>query len=733
MENRASLPGKGASGEEVEFDIRAYWGTIKKRRWVILGTLLTVMAFATAWTIRRARVYQSTASVIIDPQAPNVLGTQHKIVQLGSGEYWGNREYHNTQLRILQSRTLARKVVQKYHFHRDQRVLPNPDPNKTEDELIDAVAGKFETMISVSPAKESRVVEIVIRAGDPKLAAEIANDYADVFIEQNIEVKTSATRGATRWVAKQLDDARSVLNKSENALYEFKRQNTVLSVALEDRQNMISQSLIEFAHAQTETKKTRIDLQARRNAVAPLVDGKHVDSAASYLFEQTTMESLNALRAHYIDERRKLTAFEERYGPKHPEVTAQSVRVNVALADLATEAASVLSAIDAKLKSLIETEQRYTAEVDRLTNEALALNKQEIDYKRLSRDATNAEKIYGVLLTRLNESGLEEQDQANNIHLMEEARVTKTPVEPNLQRALVTGLGLGLLFGFILAFVVEFLDRSVKGQEDIEVTIGLPFLGVVPSVEESVTVSAGGQPEFYIVRHPTSSVAECCRIVRTNIMFCSPDKPLKTMLVTSSNPVEGKTMTVVHLGVVMAQSGHKTVIIDTDMRRPRLHKALRTSNENGISRVIVGESDIDSAVKSTDVPNLFVMPCGPIPPNPSELLQTEKFADLVRRLEQKFDRIIFDSPPILAVTDAALLSHIIDGVVLVVRAGRTTRDAVARAKRLLGSVHANIVGVVLNDVNLKNPHYSGYYHYYHYRYGYHEMPAGASGVKSAES
>lgn len=726
MENRQERS-HVASGATSELDIRSYWHTVKKRRWIILGVLVAVLGGALGWTVRQPRIYQSQALVIIDPQAPNILGTQvQKVVELGSGAYWGNREYYNTQFSIIKGRALARKIVRKYQLHHDRRLLPKYDESMNDDSLVELAAADLQRRLTVTQQKDNRVVAIEATARDPKLAADLANDVADVYIEQNVQVKVDTTQDAAKWITTKLDEAKRTLNDSEGIFYNFRREKNILSVGLEDRQNLIMQGLTEFRHAQTEAERERIDLEAKRNAVASLVAGDVTDAASTKLFGETG--ALDTLRASYMEERRKLRDLEERYGPKHPDVSRQAAHTGTMLADLKDEAKAVMRSIGARVRALSEAEHRYATKVEQLTTEALQLGEHEKEYKQHARDAVNAEKVYGMLLTRLNESGLQEQDRTNNIRYLEEARPGKTPVEPNVKKSLLAGLAFGLMFGLILAFVVEYLDRSVKSQEDIEQAIGVPFLGLVPSVDDTVVASAGGAPEFYIVRHPNSTVAECCRVVRTNLLFCSPDKPLKTLLVTSSNPVEGKTMTVVHIGIVMAQSGHRTLVVDTDMRRPRLHKALRVTNEVGASRVIVGESDIDSAIKSTDVPNLFIMPCGPIPPNPAELIQTEKFTALVRKLEEKFDRVIFDSPPVLAVTDAALLSRVTDGVVLVVRAGRTNRDAVVRAKQILDSVQARLVGAILNDVNLKNPHY--YYHYYHYyQYKYHDVPTAADAVE----
>jgi capsular exopolysaccharide synthesis family protein len=466
-----------------------------------------------------------------------------------------------------------------------------------------------------------------------------------------------------------------------------------------------------------------IELEARRKAVASLIGGEMPDGPAAF---GPHAENVEKLREAYLDERRKLDLAEERYGPKHPEYTYQQARVDSARNDLEREAKTMLRTMDAELHSLKDTEAKYGTEVDRLTQEALRLNEKELEYKRLVREQENANQVYGVLLKRLNESMLQEQDQANNIRLLDPAETPSVAIEPNIRNAAVLTIALALMVSLGLAFFVEFLDRSVKTQEDLEVAAGAPFLGFVPTVMPEGKVGR----ELFVAKHPKSSAAECCRVIRTNILFCSPDKPLRSIMVTSSNPVEGKTMNVVHLGITMAVSGQRTLLVDTDMRRPRLHKALGTANDHGVSRLTVEEGPIEEAVKSTEIPNLWLLPCGPIPPNPAELLQTEKFAALVKRLLEKYDRVIFDSPPILAVTDAAVISRVVDGAVLVVRAGSTGRDAVVRARQRLRSVSAPVIGAILNDVNLKNPHYASYY--YQYQYKYHEAPGKTPATADAD-
>jgi capsular exopolysaccharide synthesis family protein len=293
-------------------------------------------------------------------------------------------------------------------------------------------------------------------------------------------------------------------------------------------------------------------------------------------------------------------------------------------------------------------------------------------------------------------------------------------VKPNVPLLFLFSVALGLVGGLSLAFGLEYMDDTVSSQAEIEERLGLPFLGLLPAIPEDIAPDPLSR-DLHMHRHPNSSVAECCRAIRTNLLFMSPDKPFRTMLVSSSGPREGKSTAVISLGVTMAQSGSRVLIVDTDMRRPRLHKAFGVPNDLGVSSLVVGEGSLDAAVKSTEVANLFVLPCGPIPPNPAELLHTGAFKDLLKSVSAKFDRVILDSPPIGPLTDAVILGTQVDGVVLVLKAGETSREMVKRTARALIDVKARMFGVVLNQADLADPRYGQYYYaYQHYGQVYKE-------------
>jgi capsular exopolysaccharide synthesis family protein len=333
--------------------------------------------------------------------------------------------------------------------------------------------------------------------------------------------------------------------------------------------------------------------------------------------------------------------------------------------------------------------------------------------------------MYGVIAARQKEIDITGPMKTNNVRVLERAIVPGIPVRPRPIQNLLLGLLMGVGVGVGLAFAIEALDNTLKTQADVEQFLGTPVLGLVPIIgaapgAESVQVGDNlRERDLGVFLDPKSVAAECCRSIRTNILFMSPDRPLKIMVVTSPSPQEGKTTTAINLGVTMAEAGGRVLIVDTDMRRPRLHRSFGVPNQTGISSVIVGKATLEEAIKRTDVPNLDVLPCGPVPPNPSELLHTSRFGTVLSDCAKLYDRIILDSPPTSAVTDPAVLGNLADGVVLVIKAGETTREAAMHARRQLATAKARLFGVVVNAIDFSNPAY-GYEYYYrnYYRYGY---------------
>ena len=436
-------------------------------------------------------------------------------------------------------------------------------------------------------------------------------------------------------------------------------------------------------------------------------------------------DTIRALRESFISFSKDSADLSSKYGPEHPRIKALTSQMEAIRKIYEHEIDGVLATFEKSYQVLVDNERALRALMDSEKKEAIEVSKLEVEYKPLQRAAEQNGKMYSVIASRQKEIDITGPMKANNVRVLERAIVPGAPVRPKPVQNLLLGLAIGLATGIALAFAIEALDNTLKTQADVEQFLGVPVLGLVPIIG----AAAGGEAanvgdnvrerDLGVFLDPKSVAAECCRSIRTNILFMSPDRPSRTIVVTSPSPQEGKTTTAINLGVTMAEAGGRVLIVDTDMRRPRLHRSFGVPNQTGISTVIVAKATLEEAIKRTDVPNLDVLTCGPVPPNPSELLHTERFAAVLADCAKLYDRIILDSPPTSAVTDPAVLGNLADGVVLVIKAGETTRESAIHARRQLNSAKARLLGVVVNAIDFSNPAY-GYDYYYrnYYRYGY---------------
>jgi capsular exopolysaccharide synthesis family protein len=458
---------------------------------------------------------------------------------------------------------------------------------------------------------------------------------------------------------------------------------------------------------------------------------KMIERARANIAEQETLPeirekgTIEKLRDAYVQLSKESADLSSRYGPEHPKMKALTGQIEIVHKAYQQEIDGVLSVFEKTYQEMQDNERSLKSLMEQERKEAIELSKIEVEYKPLRRAAEQEEKMYGIIANRQKEIDITGPMKTNNVRVLERAVVPGAPVRPRPVQSLMLGLLIGLGTGIGLAFAIEALDNTLKTQADVEQLLGTPVLGLVPII--------GGAPagdpiegsdnlrerDLGVFLDPKSVAAECCRSIRTNILFMSPDRPLKSIVVTSPSPQEGKTTTAINLSVTMAEAGGRVLIVDTDMRRPRLHRSFGVPNQTGISTVIVGKATLQDAIKRTDVPNLDVLTCGPVPPNPSELLHTGRFAAVLADCGKIYDRIILDSPPTSAVTDPAVLGNLADGVVLVVKAGETTRDSASHARRQLTTAKVRLVGVVVNAIDFSNPAY-GYDYYYrnYYRYGY---------------
>lgn len=722
------------------------WGyvLIVRRRWLLIALAMLVAVGLTAFiTLRLTKIYRATTTVRIETQAPQVLGhSVEDVVEMGTGSFWSNIEYYETQYKIIESRDVAARVVQEYKLNEDPVFLGVGEENlkSFKPVSIEKAAEALQGITTVEPVKDSRLVLIHVDSPDPHRAQLFANAIAKAYKDKNLESMLQSTVDAVDWLSKQLDEAQKNLGTSEKDIRDYKQENGILSISLEDRQNILTAQMTAAATKLTEAQTHRIEVQARKAAIAGAA--KSDDPMATPLTEINSNALIQEQKKRYGELSQEYDELSERYGPNFPKMIELQAKLNRIKQDIRREVGNILNAVDAELAAAKSAEAGLERTLEDFRKQAMELAEKGLKYNQLERERKNNEKVYDLLLGRSKEADLSRLLRVNNIHILDAALLPQSPIRPRLQLNLLIALFVGFLAGFGLALLVEFADRTVKTQEDVE-ELGIAFLGILPSISaasarlgnyEDQSANGNGQKntkrekrdekrqinfDLFVHDYPKSQVAESCRALRTNLMFMSPDRPAKRILITSPSPQEGKTTVATNLAIAMAQSGSKVLLVDTDMRRPRIHKAFDMNPRIGISTLVLGESTVEDSVVETKIPNLWVLNCGPTPPNPSEIMHTESFARVVNSLSDRFDRVLFDSPPIAVVTDAAILSKHVDGTVLILKSLQTTKDAAKHAVSVLSDIEANILGAVVNDLDLANRKYGKKYYYRYYKkHGY---------------
>jgi succinoglycan biosynthesis transport protein ExoP len=722
------------------------WRTFRKRWPMILMLTAAVSLAVTFYTLSQTKIYRSSATIAIDPNPPRPLGRDvQTVVDMGTGNYWSNMEYYETQFKIITSRRIAEDVVRTLGLERDQAFLANLPPGKAApaaEVTVENAAARLRGRTQVEPVKSSRLVIVSIADADPARAQRLVTALVQAYIDQNVEDVIASTNSAGDWLRDQLDKLKDELEKGELALHGYKMEKGILSVAIDDQSNMLREEMTKYNETLSTIRTHLAHITARRDEILKIDPEDPSTLGATELLDDHV---LSDLRTEYIQARREREALVgSGKGESHPEVRAADAKMSTTREALMAEVRSVQSALDRDLTAAKAEESALSSLYEASKRRALDLNLAEIDYKKLLRTKNNTEKLYSLVLERTKESELTRMMKFNNIRIIDSALVPHIAEKPHVPLSIALGTITGLVLALGLAVAGELMDRSLKVPDDLERELGVSVLGLLPLVGAEASANSydrkqrrkrlnGKKPtetspnmaELVVHYHPSSAIAEAARAIRTNILFMAPDNPYRKLLVTSAGPAEGKTTVACCIAIAMAQAGQRVLLIDCDLRRPRVHRIFRRSNNVGLTSCLLDRTLLDSAILPSDVPNLSLLPCGPLAPNPSELLHSEAFGKVLNELEARFDRVVLDSPPIVPVTDAAVISRRVDGTVLVIRAFQTTRDLAARAVRSLTDVDARIVGGVLNAVDLDRRGYDYYQYYYYKRYSYASDPAEA--------
>ncbi len=721
-------------GNDVDpnLDLRQYWRVVVRRRWLMVGSFVVVTLLGILYTVRLPKTYSATTTIIMDMTAPKILG--NGVVQdvtETNQPFWASKEYFETQYSVMKSRAVAERVVRLIRSGRDDKLLLF-DQVESEDakerglkalhsfraQLASASdpAGMLMGRLQVDPVKESKITKLQVDDGNPLLAAALANAFTDAYMEFNLESKSVTTGEATESLEERLPDLDGKVQASAQELADFKAKHDV-GASFEEKQKLVDERIGRINGELVNIRIKRAQVKARNDAIAAINAATTADDVQrAAQVPESAAGAAQQLKLGLINTENECEELSQRLGPEHPKMVECRIKLKNAHKAFDTEVATILAREQAEYANAVATEKNLQEEMTLARADAQELANLEPGYDRLKRAHETNVRLYEVALKSLKETGLSDRTRLNNVTVLDIARPVLSATKPNVRNNILFSLILGLGLGLLLAFGLEFLDNTITTQEQIEERLGLSFLGILPSI------GGEGDAERDMIVHtqPKSAVAECCRAVRTNLLFMSPERPLKSILVTSAGPRDGKTTTAASLAVTMSESGNRVLLVDADLRRPRIHAAFKVPNNAGLSSLILGEGKLKDLVKSSGVPNLSLLTCGPVPPNPAELLHTDSFKALLAEMMTQYDRVIIDSPPVGAVADGVVVSTQVDGTLLVVKSGVTSRDMARRAVRALKDVNARIFGAILNDVNLEDRQYGGYYYYSKYGYYYGE-------------
>ena len=721
-------------------------GIVYKHRRIALSVFFLIMVGAAVHTYTTVPVYRAQARVLIEAERPALDG-------LGEGEpvYYDDVEaYFETQLRILEGRGLAQRVVARMGLTRPDEITGRTPPpsgfsavvvaarealnvpltwimgssasseeqpsgqaeqsaTERQSSLVRALLGQME----VRAVRDTRLIDILFDSTDPQFAAEAANAIAEEYVAQNLDAKLRANNRTLEWLNGELERQRAKLETSERGLADYRDVENALSLG--GGQNIVFSRLNQLNDQLTTAKTVRIQKEALYNQVESL-DPSDADAFPAILQNAY----IQNVKARLAELQRNKSQLSERYLERHPEIQKVDGLIEEASQQLSGELRKAVGAVESEYLTALAEEQSLTEALQQSRAEARDLSRKGIDYGVLERQAQTDREVYQTLLSRQNELTVASNSRSNNARLMDSAELPTAPFSPDPWRNTFIATVLGLTLSLSLVFGFEYFDDTIKTPEEVTQKLRLSFLGLVPAVRgDKVPLLLGAAPHDF---------AEAYRALRTSLVFSSGSEAKRVIAVTSAQPLEGKTTSACNLATVLAFGGARVLLIDADMRRPSVHRTLDLNNSIGLSHLLVGQARVRDVVQRTSEPNLYIITAGRTPPNPSELLSSERMKRFVSSLSTgPFDWVVIDTPPVLAVTDAVIIAPLVSGVVVVLGAQMTRQRVAERAVEMLRSSRPHILGVMLNrvDFDRNKYYYSRYYGYQYKKYYAHSTATSA--------
>lgn len=703
-----------------EIDLRELWLIIKRRKGTVLSLALLVFSMVALITFLSTPIYRSSVTIQINPEDSGQV-LQYDVAAQSSSNPYTTKDFYQTQYELLKSKALARDVIDELNLEKtlrgDELVKPfwqeeldtskswfksllNSDKSERAEETQLIILGEepvetlFQKNLTVQPVKNSRIVTVHYDSEDPQQATLVANTLGEKFIGMNLDRRVEAATYAEEFLNEQLIQAKSKLQESEAKLVKYAKQKDIINT--DDKQSLDSQKIIALNKELTEAEKLRIEVEAKYNQIK---NARSITRIQDNVVIQTLKETKAKLQGEYQE---KLGI----YKPAFPSMVQLKQRITEIDTQIKQEINSEVDALKADYLAAKQKEDEIRNKLSEQKEVFLSLKDSSIQYNTLSREVETNRELYEGLLQRLKEVGVAGSVGANNITIVDRATVPFAKHKPNTKLNLALGGVLGLFLGTVVAFLLEFFKNTIKTSSEIESLLKVSILGMVPAERKAKKIP------LLTATEPQSAIAEAFRSLRTNLQFSTSHGLPQSLLITSAMPSEGKSSVVSNLGITLAQSGKLVLIIDCDLRKPVQHKHFELDNSAGLSSYLTGQKTEEAITSPTMVDNLFVIPSGPIPPTPVELLSGHAFAELLEKAYERFDIVIIDSPPVIGISDALVLSQSAEATLFTVAYDQTKKGDIQETFKRLYNAKANIIGTIFSKVKQSSGGDYAYYYYY---------------------
>ena len=671
-----------------EIHLLDYWRSIWRGRWTVLGIFVVVVTLVAIGTFTQTPMYRARATVEISPQSRKVT-PMADVAEMGAGSYgwFAEERYFNTQYEIMKSRDIAQRVFDRLDLYSHPTFKESKDP-----------VGGFAKMVQVQPIKDTGIVEISMEGPDAEEVALWVNTIAEVYVDRNLDLAIQATSTAVKGLLEEISPLRARLEEGQKTSYEFAEKANLYVPENQQKITNDRLSTLQTELTDTQVKKAQVE-SVLREAESIRASGGSYETIPQVSADPVIEEMVR----NRVSLEREYQRLLQTYKDKHVRVLEQQAEIEKLNQKIASEAERILGGIRTQVALYRDSETNLVRAMQETRLESLRTNQKTTSFEMLRGETSETKRIYDVISTRIKEIDLSSSLLSNNLRILDEAPVPKGPVKPRTVVNMAVGILLGLLLGVGTVFFLDYLDNTVRSADDIERYLKLSLLAIVPK----------DNPET------EGAVREAYQTLRTGLLFSRKNRAQNVVLFTSAGPQEGKSCTTINVARTIAAAGERVVVLDCDLRRPTVHQRLSLDRDRGITNYILSSDGDDwrTYVKSTDKPNLFAMTCGPIPPNPAEVFAHERFKELVGELKKNFDWVFIDSPPVVSLADAVLLASMSDMVTFVIKHNENDKDLIRRCIFNLRRVNANVVGAVLNNVDLDRSHYKDYYYVGYYYYG----------------